>query len=536
MGKKSKANRIVFAGLGIGVLIAVIIPVMLFVFGIGIGDILAQEDPDQLEIPTPLLCGEGTIEMDGFCVPDIIPIIEEPELFCTADQSLLQKIAECEILTGDERFIDVPVSELGTSQEECSSFQTESAVECSLEIDQIIQDIYENLVLPDPPEPNGTSTSIDDAFTQLCDQDPTLIICGDSRSLEILTRVLKTDSAGIQTTVETAFDIPLASFFAEDTSNIDFKTGQLQFEVQVKGDPDFRYMGTGQVDLLIGDQSIFPNPIEVKVDGIADEEGKVDLLFVSPTGATSDLILFDFNDNFDKFPNEATTPVRLNVIELNIAGERDQDFAMVDQDVFTMDIFRDDIKILITDTEGIESRVYPSDSALIINTKTSQSEEVFTGLVRQRTLTSDFRCNGCGCTQHYVSSDQTFEPTHSTILTVPAPIIGQVQIKDLEGSIVHTDAGGVGVGAVDYRELTRNQNYTVTVSSPLINSAPIDYGKSQETNSYTCTQEGTPTLTGFTQVRGVIQPCSTQTTSTYLIVTNEFDLGEISCNIPTEVP
>jgi len=32
--KKINVNRLVFAGLGIGVLIAVIVPVMLFVFGI----------------------------------------------------------------------------------------------------------------------------------------------------------------------------------------------------------------------------------------------------------------------------------------------------------------------------------------------------------------------------------------------------------------------------------------------------------------------------------------------------------------------
>ncbi len=232
-----KTSRVIVGVAGIAVLLVVIVPVMLFVFGFSFGDteILPQDtDPAPFEIP--IVCNEGEIETDvGTCIPDIIPIIEQPEVFCDVDQALLQKIAECRILTGDEQFVDVPVEQLGTSQEECSISQDDEANECSLEIDQILQEIYDNQVLPDPPEPNGTMTSIDDPFTQLCDQDPTLIICGDSRSLELLTRVLKTDSAGTQTIVETAFDIPLASLFAEDTSIIDFRTGQLQFEVQVNG-------------------------------------------------------------------------------------------------------------------------------------------------------------------------------------------------------------------------------------------------------------------------------------------------------------
>jgi hypothetical protein len=530
MAKKKGASRIITGIAGIGVLIAVIIPVMFFVFGVGNADVLPQEtDPEPFEVP--IACLEGQIRTpEGTCIADITPIIEEPELFCEIPQSELQKIAECELLTQDEQTVpldpNLPV-------DECSQVNRPSAEICDAEIDQIIQQLLENAEpIIDPVPPNGTETSVDDPFTQICDQDPTLIVCGESRSLEFITRVLKTDSAGVQTSVETITDILQLELFAEDTTNIDFRTGQLQFEVQIKGDPDFRYMGTGKVDLLVGDQSLFLEPLNVRVDGIANEEGKVDLLFISPTGATSDLILFNFADNFDKFINEVTTPIRLHVVELNIAGERDQDFALINQDVFTMDIFRDDIQILITDEQGIESRVYPSDSRLIIRPKTSVSEPALVGTTRIQIFDSIFLGNGRGCTQFQLISDRSFTLTATATTTVPAPSLTGISILDSENNIVTT-----GSGFFDYNQLTRNQNYTINISQQNIKSSELDYGKSQETKSYICTQEGqattstTRTQSGSTAICGYYQLTTRVSVSGVTVTPNS-----ISCNFPQETP
>ncbi len=528
MVKKKSIGRTVVAGAGIGVLLIVIIPVMIFVFGVGNADVLPQDtDPDPFEIPIP--CLEGEIrDQFGTCIENIIPIIEEPELFCITEPEELTKIAECELLTRDEQIV---VLDPNVSVDECSQVNRESVEQCNAQIDKLIEDFLAQIEPDiDPVPPNGTETSDDDPFTQICDQDPSLIICGDSRSLEIVTRVLKTDSAGVQTTVETTFDIPFASLFVENTTNIDFRTGQLQFEVQVKGDPDFRYMGTGKVDLLIGDQSLFLNPLDVKVDGIADEEGKVDLLIVSPTGATSDLLLFDFEENFDKFTNEATTPVRLHVLELNIAGERDQDFAMIDQDIFTLDIFRDDIQILITDSEGMESRVYPSDSRIIITPKTSKSDPALTGVTRITIYDSLFKGNGQGCTTFAIISDRSFTPSTETTATVPAPTITSTILDD-EGNIVTS-----GSGRLDYTTLTRNQNYTAQVNQ--LTSSPLDYGKSQETKSYICTQEGKPDTKSYRTQTGNTSICGYYVITSGVTLSGTFTItpNSLTCNFPQETP
>ncbi len=392
---------------------------------------------------------------------------------------------------------------------------------------------------PAEPEfpPNGTETSIDDPFTQLCDQDPSLIVCGESRSLEILTRVLKTDSSGTQTTVETVTDLPFASLFVEDTSNIDFRTGQLQFEVFIKGDPTFRYSGSGSVNILIGNEPVFTEPINVEVDGVADEEGIVDLLFLSPTGIPSDLILFDFEENFDKFADEQTTPVRLHFIELNIAGERDQEFALLDTDVFTMDIFRDEIQILITDEQGIESRVYPSDSVIRVNSVTNESEPANTGTVRIRVWDSIFYGNGRGCSVFNIISDTSFTPSTPTTTTVPAPTLTGITIMDEQDSVVDTRASG---GTYQFSELTRNQNYTISMTSPNIISDQLEYGKSQETKTFSCKQEGTANTRSHTVISGNTNICGYYTETTYITLNTDNPVtitpNSITCNIPTGSP
>ncbi len=526
--KKGNTNRIVAGIIGVVVILVVVVPVLFFIFGIGNEDVqvLPQDTAPELEVPfvEPVLT-----------VDEIDELIEETIETCDIDQSVLQQIAECEILTADED--EVPFDP-NAPADPCSQVNRDSLLQCNEEIDLLILKI--NALEEQIPEdnPNGTETSIDDPFTQICDQTPELIVCGDSRSLELITTVLKTDSAGVQTTVETTTGIPQLSFFIEDISDIDFQNGQLQFSVQVKGDPNLSYLGTGKVDLLIGDQSVLTEIVNVRVDGTADEEGKVDLLFISPTGIPSSLILFDFADNFDTFPDESITPVRLNVIELNIAGERDQDFALIDTDVFTMDIARDDIKLLITDEEGIVTRVYPSDSTLIVTGRTSTSEpSAPIGTTRIQTFDSIFLGNGRGCTTFQLISDRSFTPTTTGTTTVPAPTLSGITLSSIDPSTSETITLSRSTSGTQHswNDLTRNQNYTIMVGG--LTSIPLDYGKSQETKSYTCTQEGIPIVSSTSKLSGNTSNCGYYTVSTWKFISGvTVTPNSLSCTFPQETP
>jgi len=539
MGKKKSKSKI--KGIGI-ISIAIVIGIILvgsLITGIGNENILPQDIAPELEIPfdkpLPMLPPELTIdEIDklinnpNLCVTNPSDPVCNIESICEIEQGELQKIAECELLTQDELIVALDPS---LTIDACSQVHRSSAEQCDEQIDSLIQQILADSE-PDiePPPPNGTETSIDDPFTQICDQSPELIVCGDSRSLELITTVLKIDSAGVQTTVETTTGIPQLSFFVEDTTNIDFRTGQLQFGIQIKGDPNLNYVGTGKVDLLIGDQSIFSEPINVEVDGIANEEGKVDLAFISPSGIPSSIIFFDFADNFELFIDESITPVRLHVIELTIVGERDQNFALVNQDVFTMGIAREEIKLLITDEEGIVTRVYPSDSRIIITPKTSKSDPAITGVTRITIYDSIFYGNGRGCSQFNVISDRSFTPTTETTGTVPAPTITSTILDD-EGNVVTS-----GSGRLDYTTLTRNANYTVKVNQ--LTSSPLDYGKSQETKSYVCTQEGKPNTTGYRTQSGSTKICGYYTVTSGITLSGTFTItpNSLACNFPQETP
>lgn len=538
--KKKGGNMKTLLGVTSGI---VITGVVLYLFALplvleGERQILPQDVTPELEIPfeqppPPVLPPELTIDdiddlinNPNICVTNPSSAVCNVESICEIDQGELQRIAECELLTQDEQVVE---SDPTVTADECSQIHRASAEQCDEQIDALIQQILEDSEPVEQPE-QEPETSIDDPFTQICDQTPDLIICGDSRSLELLTTVLKTDSAGVQTTVETTTGIPQLSFFVEDTSNIDYRNGQLQFEIQIKGDPNLSYLGTGKVDLLIGNQSVFTVPVDVKVDGIADEEGKVDLLFISPTGIPSSLILFDFADNFNTFPDESITPVRLHVVDLNISGERDQDFALIDSDVFTMDIAREEIKLLITDEEGITTRVYPSDSRIIITPKTSVSEPAITGVTRQTSYDSIFKGNGRGCSLFTVVSDRSFTPSTETTATVPAPTITSTILDD-EGNVVTS-----GSGRLDYTTLTRNENYIAKVNQ--LTSSPLDYGKSQETKSYVCTQEGTPDTKSYSTTSGSTANCGYYTITRGITLSGTFTItpNSLTCNFPQETP
>lgn len=530
MAKHKPINRIVIAGLGIGVLIAVIAPVMIFVFGVGNDNILPQSNPDQLEIPFVTPEQEQNNEQ---ILQEIIEVIGEPEKVVMPDPVLVQAVSDCQALifsSSQPNSVNVVTNQ---TIAECTSLEEQ----LQQEIQELTQEVVENLesevVLPEEnPIPTESSTS--DPFEQLCDQNPSLIICSDTTSLELITKVLKTDSAGTQTTVETKRTIPQLSFFVEDTSNIDFRNGLLQFELIMKGDPNFEYNGVGEVDLLIGQQSLFTDSIQVKVGGKADQDGKVKIQFISPTGQTSDSLLFRFADNINKFTDGQTTPIRLHVNQLDILGERDQSFSLTDVDAFSMDIARDETKLLITDSQGVVSRVYPSDSRIILSAITGLSEPATAYTYRVLTYDSLFRGNGLGCSVFTIISDVSYPaPTTGTRYPVPPPTISGVSVMDSNNKVLTSVAGGSGK-VLDYTTLTRDQNYTLKVTSPSITSTDLVYGKSQETKSYTCQQSATVNLISGSSTSGNQSPCGYYTIAFYFTVnpTTPLKLGAISCDIP----
>lgn len=529
MAKHKPINRIVVAGLAIGVLIAVIAPVMIFVFGVGESNILPQANPNQFKIPfiTP-----EEEKMNKEILGEIKQIVDDPAPNIVIDPVLMKQYVDCNELILSASKQNSPDSITAGQLEECNMITQEYQNQTIQKIDDAISKKEEEIIVP-PAVEFPVNSSMNDPFTQLCDQNPSLIVCGKTTSLELITKVLKQDSNGVQTTVETATKIPQLSFFVEDTSNIDYKNGKLQFNLIIKGDPNLKYTGNGKVDLLIGDQSIFSEPVSIKVDGTADSEGKVDLLFVSPTGGTSDLLLFDFVNYLNKFPDESVTPVRLHIIELNVSGERQQNFALIDSDVFTMDITRSETKLLITNEAGIISRVYPSDSRLILSTITGSSAPYSIGTTSYRTFTSDFFGNGRGCSPFYVSGSGTYGSSSIASYPVPPPTISGVSIIDSENNVLATIQSGKGT-VLDFTELTRDQNYTLKVTSPTITSSTLVYGKSQETKSFTCQQSATINLISTTTSSGSKTACGTYTEYFGTIVNsaNPLTLGAISCNIP----
>lgn len=525
---KKPINRIVIAGAGLGVLLAVIIPVLIFVVGVGNDKILPQANPDEFEIPfiTPEDQEENKDKLE-----EIIDIIENPEDHIEIDPVLLKQNEDCNILiksASEPNSLDTITDE---ELQKCQEISDLIGNQTQQQIKELLEDKEEEIILP-PEVDIPTNSSINDPFTQLCDQNPSLIICTKTSSLELITKVLKQDSKGNQTTVETTTKIPQLALFAEETTNIDYKNGKLQFELFIKGDPEFNYMGTGKVDLLIGTQSLFVEPLSVKIEGVADSDGKVKIQFVSPTGELSDLILFDFANNFAKFTNEATTPIRLHVVELNISGEREQKFSLVDHDAFTMDITRDDIRLLITDAQGISTRVYPSDSRIILTTIASKSEPFISYTTRVTTYDSLFLGNGRGCTQFTVTSDVSYPKptTGGTTYPVPAPSVSGISVLDSEDQVLTSVSGGSGK-VLDYAKLTRDENYTLKVISPSITSSDLVYGKSQETKSYTCQQSATVNSKIVSSTSGTMTACGLYTVATS-VVYDSLKLGAITCNIP----
>jgi hypothetical protein len=111
-----------------------------------------------------------------------------------------------------------------------------------------------------------------------------------------------------------------------------------------------------------------------------------------------------------------------------------------------------------------------------------------------------------------------------------------VILLDNDGKVLVTKPGGTGEF---FNELvTRNQNYTLTISSPAQFTGHLSYGKTQETKSYSCWQTGTPKYANSNSYwSGAVSGCGFTGTCgnfayTYYLSPNGYNLGAVQCNLP----
>lgn len=443
----------------------------------------------------------------------------------TVSEVLLQQNRDCNELIlaaskGDSSITDEKLNE-------CDKIEQDLFEQTQSQIEQELNTINDNTTTS---QTAPISTTTEDPFTKFCNENPIFIICSKTKSLELVTSVLKFDSSGKLVTEEKRSPIPQLAFLGDD-ANIDYRSGSLAFSLLIKGDPNTDYNGLAKVDLMVGDQSLFTTPIEFSFKGKTDKDGTLKSL-ITNQGAERDLLQFKFADNFNRFPNEKTTQVKLHVTKLDVTGERDQKFSLVNSDVYSLNISRDDIKILITGSSGEVSRVYPTDSKLVLTTVQGKSLP-YSGAYTSRVVTYDsaFQGNGRGCAVFKKISNISYpQPaTKTATYPVPPPTITGITVLDSDGKTVASSSGGTG--KILDTLLTRNDNYTVKVSSLGLTSADLVYGKSQETKSFTFSQTGTVKMSSSSTRSGSTAPCGTYYITTVTRASG-VTLGEITYNIP----
>jgi hypothetical protein len=440
-----------------------------------------------------------------------------------------------------------------------------------------IDDVDEGIVEPPPPT-NQTEFSEDPPIEQICDTDPSNIICqviGPPSSTIVLTsKVEKISSSGISEFVKGEFGLAQLSFFVEESTNIDYATGRLIFELGTKSDranheyssrstdgtqaglvgctnPTFQEC-VGKFDILIGDQSIFPKPIELGILRTGDAQGTNQLIFLSGQGSTAETgsrtFTFSFADHFSKFGNEEITRIKGVVTELNIAEALSApeqlpsdvtQFTTTDQQVFAMEIARDDQQIIITDENtNATSRVYPTDSRIVLTTisKTIRGSSCEigripadgSGLIGGDTV-SYFLQNGC-LPNSITGTTEPF-PNNIVVGTAPPPSVTGIILLDSDGNLITNKPGGSG--KIFDELVTRNQNYTLLISSPNL-TGELSFGKSQETKSYTFSSKGSVSYTISVAISGNTSRCGESPFCTYhyMIYPTGFSPGATESNFP----
>lgn len=331
--------------------------------------------------------------------------------------------------------------------------------------------------------PNQTEFSDDPIPIQITD----VII---PPSLDLISRVTKIDSTGTKETVEKITKIGSLSLFIDELSKKDYSTGFLEVELILKGKQNLFYKGAGTFNIAINGIPISTTPINLLIDGQGDSPIK----FINAIGIQSNIYTFSFADHITKFPEGQITQLVMNS-SLQITETQpiqcvtvpcdpiETIFGITDAELFTMDIRRDANLIVITDQQtGKSSVVYPTDSRIILTSIPNNISGISciigyrqNGIITGVTSGGPSNCRG----GNFVTAG-----------TAPAPSILGIILLDSNGQLVITKPGGSG-GEIFNELVTRNANYTLNISSPIL-AKNLSFGKTQETKSYTCWATGTP--------------------------------------------
>jgi len=539
MAKKKGINKLYLIGGAGGTVAAVLIAV--FVFGVGLDFVNPQfQEPTDLTVQEiqqneqvildieNIFCGGGTSGM----IPDLVPL--EGEVLNE------ESIALLEISLQEFGEFCVPLNEniIPDGVDEETKKKEDEIIDPVPIVDPFINPFINQTMT------NQTKFSEDPIIVQICDE--LNLDCG-STTFVLSSKVTKIDSAGEVEVVEGRFGFEQLALFVEDVSDKDYSTGRLVIELKIIGEPNTAISGTGttQLGLLIPNrafQSLLTTDLELQVEETTNADGEATVFFIGPTGSLSPDFTFEFaNVEITDFPNEAVTTLVLHLDFLNIS-DGTNDFAIRNVDLFSMDIFRDDQKILIVNEEGITERVYPSDSRIIITTLTNDAigNQCLIGTYLRQACPTSAECSGyvrAGCVTDNSctirSPCMSGDPPNRVLAgTAPAPTLSGINLLDSEGRLVATALGGTGI--VFDELLTRNANYTIQITSPSISTNDLSFGKSQETQSYTCQKDATAKQK-VTIVKKEFRFGTTMNFVTnyyYYIVTNGITEGATQCNFP----
>jgi len=556
--KKSAIKTPVIAVVGLTIVIltpllllfaGIEVPIVGEVYANALGIDIVPQVPDGFEIPVPVITPSQTQQIQL--------IIDEIRKISTEDLVNAQICLEIEI---DPDFVGVCDELLQDAQE---GVLTEQLLQNAIErIEALEKEIEEILPLPDL---NNTDTSIDPPPVQICDEIdcidlPPIIPPIGTNTVVLSSLITKIDSQGNKTFTTGISQISALSFFVEDVSNIDFSKGFL--EIQTKAtfradeSPDPQIIGTGDFDILINGQSILTDQITFDVDGVycttlcpqpaifcGDDEAcsfihfnqGVNAQFVSSTGIRSPSFTFSFEENFDKFPNGIST-LEFVLINSDFTVDSDQNFQGTKNVLFSMDIAKDPNLIIIDDESGGTERVFPTDSVLKVTGATTAVRGTTCLLYEKRI--SD--CPACKVTLARGSNTSPANPDScianiSTISfdTDTARVIG-LNLLDDSGNLLQSFNGGQG--EVLNELLPRNTNYTLTIASPSL-STDLSFPKSQQTQSYTCTNEYTVTYKRVEYESGrICVGCSGGIYFRDTLAPDSFVVSGVSCNFPTVTP
>jgi len=468
--KKSKMNVKLFAG--VALVIVLVAPLVLLFMGIQvpvIGEFYSQAfgevlpfPPDPFEIPfdNQELLNDREIALKfGFCLDGSVPtlVVGDPNTAECANGDMLMVNCEDPVFCTDPFDPDAP-------------FQDEPVIPDD-QTNDMADDISDGFM--DTVRENMTDFSDDPPAVQICDQLG--LACG-TEGVDIEVVITKIDFNGTRFVVIETVAIPQLQFFVEDTSNINFRDGFIELQLFLKTEPS-RLFETidGDFDVTVGGQSIFQSPIKLEANGITNADGRLAIDFISPTGIPSQVYTFDIEQNIALFPQDSTTPIIMNVNKLDLTRNNVDLFSINDQTIFSMDIVREAIRIIIENEQtGELERVFPSDSKFIIHSKQF--------CVKGKT---------CATLSGSTNPDVACPTVKLTCVAfVDPPQIGRTDVF-LNGELFAFDNGGNGNFAVDI-DIRRNENYTFSVFFPM-SDGELEYGKSQQSKIFECFTPATVT-------------------------------------------